>query len=1181
MSVSGSLVSELQRLLKVVEADLRERSDDSEWEWSRGLKAEYALARERGRTALTWSAWRDGEVAQAAVAWVLGSVFVRFCEDNELLDGVWITGEGARGGLGLDAESAFYLELPSRNSRDWLRAGFGALADLPAGSGVLDRVHSHVWSAPLSTDGCTAILEFWRATNPDGSLKRSLSSAAWDTRFLGDIYQDLSESAKKKYALLQTPDFVEEFILDQTLEPALEEFGLEGLCLIDPACGSGHFLLGSFERLLTRWDSHAPGMDRRQRVQAALDHVHGVDVNPFAVAIARFRLTIAALRASGLTKLKDAPAFSYHLAVGDSLLAGNTGRQTDLLNDDADDDGLAGFAYSAEDVGEHPRILEPGRYHVVVANPPYITVKDKALNAAYREAYPTCKGKYALSVPFMELLFRLAKRGDATLPAGFVGQITSNSFMKREFGSKVIEGLLAGNEPTIPVDLTAVIDTSGAYIPGHGTPTVILIGRKQRGTGPVRAVLGVRGEPGQPADPAQGLVWTQIVDHLDDPGFDGDYVSVTDLDRDVLATFPWSLSGGGAAEVKSQIDDSGDQLLSSIADSLGITSFTLEDEVFVAPRQALVTHQIEDRWLRTMVLGDGLRDWLDSDSQPLAIFPYGADMRSISVETDRAVLRWMWPFRTNLSNNVMFGGVTKVQSGLRWSEYGRMTGSKLKTPLSIAFAFVATHNHFVLDRGGKVFNRSAPVIKLPAGATEDDHLALLGVLNSSTACFWLKQVSQNKGNGGIGGGIGDEAWEPRYEFTGTKLQEFPIPTDLPLDFGRRLDELARRLTKLGPASVCSDGVPTRNRLDAAHAEHDAVRGEMIAVQEELDWHTYGLFGPTSDDLTYKGDDLPKLALGERAFEIVLARRLADGSETTAWFTRHGATPITQIPAQWPPEYRDVVQRRIDLIAADRSIRLLERPEYKRRWAATPWDDMEHAALAEFCLDRLEEAALWSDGSRPRTLSVASLADQIRNDQELAGALRLWADNADIDVATALGSLVADQAVPFLAAYRHKEPGMVKRREWESVWDLQRREDAGETVDIPVPPKYAQADFRKPSYWKARGKLDVPKERFISYPNTAKGADSSLMLGWAGWDHAEQAQALAQLLIERSTEDGWDAARLTPLLAGLAELEPWLHQWHNEIDPSFGQSPAVMITGLVDQQLVQHHLTRADLTSWRP
>ena len=73
------------------------------------------------------------------------------------------------------------------------------------------------------------------------------------------------------------------------------------------------------------------------------------------------------------------------------------------------------------------------------------------------------------------------------------------------------------------------------------------------------------------------------------------------------------------------------------------------------------------------------------------------------------------------------------------------TQSRYRTPLSIAFAFVATHNHFVLDRGGKVFKQSAPIIKLPADATEDDHLALLGLLNSSTACFWMKQVIHDKG----------------------------------------------------------------------------------------------------------------------------------------------------------------------------------------------------------------------------------------------------------------------------------------------------------------------------------------------------------------------------------------------------------------------------------------------------
>jgi hypothetical protein len=35
------------------------------------------------------------------------------------------------------------------------------------------------------------------------------------------------------------------------------------------------------------------------------------------------------------------------------------------------------------------------------------------------------------------------------------------------------------------------------------------------------------------------------------------------------------------------------------------------------------------------------------------------------------------------------------------------------------------------------------------------------------------------------------------------------------------------------------------------------------------------------------------------------------------------------------------------------------------------------------------------------------------------------------------------------------------------------------LSIPVPPKYTSADFLKTDFWRLRGKLDVPKERWIS------------------------------------------------------------------------------------------------------
>ncbi len=555
-AASSALVKDLKKQLAMVEADLRARSEQPDLEWAADLRSAYDSAFERGRTAQSWSTWRDDEIAQAAVAWVLATVFLRFCEDNDLLGAQWIAGPGDRLALAVDAEMAFYAADPTRDARAWLREGFGALASTKPGSGILDRSHNAVWSAPLGVGTCQKLIAFWREQDAAGALLRDLSSDTLDTRFLGDLYQDLSESAKKKYALLQTPVFVEQFILDRTLTPALAEFGLDGLRLIDPTCGSGHFLLGAFDRLLAEWRATAPGLDERELVQRALDHIHGVDLNPFAVAIARFRLAVAAL-----LRLRSAAA---HRGPGVPLPPGSRGlpARGDRPPGQAPRRGWGAGRSPLSCRGRprasrHPR---PGRYHVVVGNPPYITVKDKALNEAYRAAYKTLPPAVRAERSVHGAVLPVGVRGTPDTPAGFVGQITSNSFMKREFGSKVIESLLSGDggpdprQPN-PVDLLDVVDTSGAYIPGHGTPTVILVGRRQRPSGAtVRAVLGVRGEPGEPDDPAKGLVWTEIVEHIDDSGFDGTYVTVTELDRTVLRSHPWSLSGGEAGGVKEVLE---------------------------------------------------------------------------------------------------------------------------------------------------------------------------------------------------------------------------------------------------------------------------------------------------------------------------------------------------------------------------------------------------------------------------------------------------------------------------------------------------------------------------------------------------------------------------------------------------------------------------------------------------
>jgi hypothetical protein len=195
---------------------------------------------------------------------------------------------------------------------------------------------------------------------------------------------------------------------------------------------------------------------------------------------------------------------------------------------------------------------------------------------------------------------------------------------------------------------------------------------------------------------------------------------------------------------------------------------------------------------------------------------------------------------------------------------------------------------------------------------------------------------------------------------------------------------------------------------------------------------------------------------------------------------------------------------------------------------------------------------------------------------------LYRGRADFDLPRLVEELVAAESVPFLPVLRYKPLGLTKRQVWERTWDLQRREDAGEDVGpIPVPPKYTSADFLTSDFWRLRGKLDVPKERFVSYPHCARDGDPSLVVGWAGWDHLRQAQALTSYYERMKSREGWPAERLVPLLAGLDGLVPWLLQWHNEVDPEYDLRMGDYYRDFVRDEAQALGYTRDQIRDWEP
>jgi hypothetical protein len=64
-------------------------------------------------------------------------------------------------------------------------------------------------------------------------------------------------------------------------------------------------------------------------------------------------------------------------------------------------------------------------------------------------------------------------------------------------------------------------------------------------------------------------------------------------------------------------------------------------------------------------------------------------------------------------------------------------------------------------------------------------------------------------------------------------------------------------------------------------------------------------------------------------------------------------------------------------------------------------------------------------------------------------------------------------------------------------------------------------------------------------------------------------------------DGWDASRLTLLLASLDQLLAWIHQWHPEIDPEFGETAGQSYETLVKADAHELGLTLEQIRAWEP
>ena len=556
---------------------------------------------------------------------------------------------------------------------------------------------------------------------------------------------------------------------------------------------------------------------------------------------------------------------------------------------------------------------------------------------------------------------------------------------------------------------------------------------------------------------------------------------------------------------------------------------TRADDIYVGRRDTFVRLGIPAAQLCSFPLGNSVRDWAIAESAETAIFPYDQELQPVPEGATSLLHRFLWRYRTQLWERREPNGNHR-QIGLTWFEWSRLIRRRRETPLSIAFAKVTTHNHFVLDRGHSFFSDGSPVIKLPVGSTEQDHLALLGILNSSTGCFWMKQVFHNKGIRGQGGGLTVTDWEQFYEFDATKAKLFPvtIESSKTTPYATKIDALAnarstRSVRSVVDAGRWSDGRSLREALDDRRAADFADLTQMVALQEELDWLCYALYGlDAASDLVApdKVEPCPptwlpwNLMFAERDAinRAALARGEEPNEQPSEWWNRHRWEALTALPSGASPALTKRVEARKARVAATPALALIESTNFKRRWYKPDYIEQEGLALSEWLAERVEHAGK----ARTNAFSLEQLVANLQDDPRVLAVCEVLTGRKDFSLSQVVAGALQGGAVPNHRFHLYKPSGLVKGEVWQRTWAEQRREDAGEKVTPEVPPSYGTGDFLKPDYWRLRGKLDVPKERFIAFTEVPGRSGVETLYGWAGWTAQQRVKAI--LAIDEQLED---------------------------------------------------------------
>ena len=592
---------------------------------------------------------------------------------------------------------------------------------------------------------------------------------------------------RKQQGIYYTPEFVVDYIVKETVGRFIKEHSYNDIFnikILDPACGSGSFLIRAYDELL-HYHAHQQGkspaeIDHSERRRILLGNIFGVDLDRQAVEITRLSLLLRSL-----AKQEILPPLADNIREGNSLISGTEEELKNYFGDDWQDKKRFNWGQEFKD------IMANGGFDVVIGNPPYAGFQGFKDKDYLKEAFETAKGRFDIYIPFIELGLRILK------PSGLLSFICPTNFMKRGHGEALRKFCKS------QASILEIVDFRDFQIFEEALNyTGILVLKK----GP----------------PEDGHKLSYKAESISAPPQE---FFQADLD-DELWVFP-SLA---ASKVISVIKNMPVEPLEGLCFGISEGIVTGKNEVFITSTDNAQRLGLEERIFRPILQGKDIRRYFLEEPEHTVIYPYKLDNgKTVPIDENELMQKYpnTWNYlnskRNDLSGRAYFEASKKLWYEL-WCERNFETLASEK----IVVAEIAEANRFALCPDYLFYLDTACGITLKPNFQSR---YILGILNSKLMNFFYKNTTVPKAN-------------KFFIYKTMFLRHIPIrridfnnPTDKKLhdDLVALVDKMLGLNKRLAPIR------------DTYGYERDELLREIERTDAEIDQKVYELYGLSEEE----------------------------------------------------------------------------------------------------------------------------------------------------------------------------------------------------------------------------------------------------------------------------------------------------------------------------------------------